>query len=147
METQADTNRELIEKWIVEFGFRIKAVQRPNLLWSLDFTDYAGMLFGIGQHKDHSSEIILQSRLDIDGEIAKRFVGLSEKDRKATLADLRFNLFLMDVENEGLTIPFKAVNIFQYIYSDGLTQDTLFQRFFKVRKAIQFIATALKDID
>jgi len=143
IDNQALQNREMVEQWLVEQGYRVKHVQGENRVWALDITDHSGISFTVSQHSARRDEIVIGASLDIDGDIARRFSGMKESERNSWLWDLRLRLLSQDVESDGIAYPLRSITIFQFLYRDGLTQDAFFQRLFHVRKGIQIVTAMI----
>jgi hypothetical protein len=145
LSSQAESNRQRIEKWLNEFGFQVKPRSSPKHSWYIEAIDHSGIAYAISQTFNYENEIIIQNRIDIDGPFTDYFNGLTASELDAFLSELRLYLLMVDCENEGLVRPFKTIILSQYIYTDGLTQDTFFQRLFHVRKGLQVALAVIKD--
>lgn len=142
---ESDKDKVLIEQWLVERGCRFTDIQEKSLAWALDITDHAGISFTVFCPVARRDEITISSGIDIDQEILKKINAMKAEERNALLWDLRLVLLSLNIESEGVGYPFKSVNIYQFIYSDGLTKDTFFQRMFHVRKGIQIVVAMCKQ--
>lgn len=140
---EALENSDLIEQWLVEQGYLVKHSDGENRAWVLEITDHLGILFYVSQHISRKDEIVIGTAYDIDGDLSKRFSGLKENERNSWLWDLRLRLLNQDIESDGVKYPLKSIILFQFIYRDGLTKDTFFQRLFHVRKGLQIVATMI----
>ena len=145
IDAATEDNRERIEKWLSEFGYQVENLPTPKYIWTLRASDQGGLRFFIGQVVGYPNEIIIETGLNLDGVYANFISGLKPNELKDFISDLRLRLFMINAEARGLAVPFKTVIISQYIYTDGLTQDTLFQRLFQVRKGYQITLAMLQD--
>ena len=134
--TEANENRETIQKWLMGEGWKISEQPHPDAEWLIRAEDAAQRRILIGQNKSRPDMILLEARVNLSDDHRKKFEQLPEETRRSTLWDLRFRLLSMNVDFAGVAEPMPTVLLTQRIYLDGLTKDSFLQRFTMVRNAV-----------
>jgi hypothetical protein len=127
---------ERIRRWLAEEGWQVRDNPDPNALFNLTVTLPDGRNINVAQLKSGPSMIIIVTGLTFPTEFYSDFQQLQPQAQRDMVWDVQRDLAMIGVESVGLSIPPTSLRYSVSVYLDGLTQDTLIQRFQLVSRAL-----------
>lgn len=134
-----------IEKWLLEEDFKIKTDTETRNLFTLLVEDPRGIRSVILQPLTALDKVVIGITTKIDDKQMAKIEQMDNADRENFFWEIASGLLSLQVNFTSLTFPFKEMRVSSEIYFDGVTKNSFFNTYDKVRRGVAFILLAFRN--